>query len=275
MSEKILKEIKVRVWKQKNSTAKGKFETYTVHNISTDTSFLEMLDILNMQLVEEGKEPIVFDHDCREGICGTCSLFINGRAHGPDDDITTCQLHMRKFKDGETITVEPFRVGAFPVIKDLVTDVSWNYAQNKKIAPFKPGEKGPDGNYRMMQRDVDRVQEFRKCIECYLCQNVCHVLRDHGKKDKFVGPRFMIRLASLAMHPLDTEDRIPKVREEYGSGLCNITKCCTEVCPEHIHITDNGIIPLKERVVDRYYDPILWLWRLTGSIWEKIFEKNK
>ena len=108
----------------------------------------------------------------------------------------------------------------------------------------------------MMQEDVDRVQEFRKCIECYLCQNVCHVLRDHEQKDKFVGPRFMIRLASLDMHPLDIEDRIPAVKNEYGSGMCNITRCCTDVCPEKIQITDNGIIPMKERVVDRYYDPL-------------------
>ena len=111
----------------------------------------------------------------------------------------------------------------------------------------------------MYQEDVDRVQEFRKCIECYLCQNVCHVLRDHANHDKFVGPRFMIRLASLEMHPLDTADRVPEIKNDYGSGMCNITKCCTEVCPEHIGITDNGIIPLKERVVDRFYDPIAWL----------------
>ena len=118
----------------------------------------------------------------------------------------------------------------------------------------------------MMQEDVDRIQEFRKCIECYLCQNVCHVLRDHEQKDSFVGPRFMIRLAGLDMHPLDTEDRIPAVKDEYGSGMCNITRCCTDVCPEHIQITDNGIIPMKERVVDRYYDPLKWLARkLTGK----------
>jgi len=142
-----------------------------------------------------------------------------------------------------------------------VTDVSWNYAQNKRIKPFTPDKKakGKDGKYRMNQESVDRVQEFRKCIECYLCQNVCHVLRDHDRKDKFVGPRFMIRLASLEMHPLDTADRIPEIKNEYGSGYCNITKCCTVVCPEHIQITDNGIIPLKERVVDRYYDPIAWI----------------
>ncbi len=198
--------------------------------------------------------------NCKAGKCGSCSVEINGKPR------LSCMTRLNQFPEGQTITVQPLKT--FPVIKDLVTDVSWNYAQNKKIVPFKPGPKGPDGNYRMMQRDIDRVQEFRKCIECYLCQDVCHVLRDHAKKDKFVGPRFMIRLASLEMHPLDTEDRIPKIKEEYGSGLCNITKCCTDVCPEHIHITDNGIIPLKERVVDRYYDPVLWLWR-------KISRKNK
>ena len=107
---------------------------------------------------------------------------------------------------------------------------------------------------------MERIQEFRKCIECYLCQDVCHVLRDYGQKDKFVGPRFMIRLASLEMHPLDNEDRIPQIKDKFGSGMCNITRCCTDVCPEHIQITDNGIIPLKERVVDRFYDPVVWLY---------------
>jgi succinate dehydrogenase / fumarate reductase iron-sulfur subunit len=147
------------------------------------------------------------------------------------------------------------------VIKDLVTDVSFNYQQNKRIRPLKPRPRGADGEHRMYQQDVDRVQEFRKCIECFLCQDVCHVLRDRGAKQEFVGPRFMIRLASLEMHPLDTEDRIPEIRKEYGSGMCNITRCCTEVCPEHIGITDNGIIPLKERVVDRYFDPVAMLGR--------------
>jgi succinate dehydrogenase / fumarate reductase iron-sulfur subunit len=144
------------------------------------------------------------------------------------------------------------------VIKDLVTDVSWNYAQNRRIPKFKPKPKEADGTYRMYQEDVDRVQEFRKCIECYLCQNVCHVLRDRDgrQQSSFVGPRFMIRLASLEMHPLDDDDRIPEIRKEFGSGMCNITRCCTEVCPESINITDNGIIPMKERVVDRYFDPV-------------------
>jgi succinate dehydrogenase / fumarate reductase iron-sulfur subunit len=191
--------------------------------------------------------------NCKAGKCGSCSMEINGKPR------LACMTRMDIFGAEETITVQP--VKTFPVIKDLVTDVAWNYEQNKRIPPFKPRPRDPDGQYRMMQEDVDRIQEFRKCIECYLCQDVCHVLRDQARKDAFVGPRFMIRLAMLEMHPLDTEDRIPAIRAEYGSGYCNITKCCTEVCPEHINITDNGIIPLKERVVDRYYDPIAWLLR--------------
>jgi succinate dehydrogenase / fumarate reductase iron-sulfur subunit len=170
---------------------------------------------------------------------------------------------MDTLDDVDCITVQP--VKTFPVIRDLVTDVSWNYKQKKRIAKFKPRPRDADGQYRMMQQDVDRIQEFRKCIECYLCQDVCHVLRDQHKMDKFVGPRFMIYLANLEMHPLDTVDRIPQIRDEYGSGMCNITKCCSDVCPEHINLTDNGIIPLKERVVDRFYDPIAWLLRQIGG----------
>jgi succinate dehydrogenase / fumarate reductase iron-sulfur subunit len=191
--------------------------------------------------------------NCKAGKCGSCSMEINGRPR------LACMTRMDLYRPSETITVRPMK--AFPVVKDLVTDVSWNFAQNRRIPPFRPGPRPAGGDYRMMQSDVDRVQEFRKCIECFLCQDVCHVLRDHDRRDAFVGPRFMIRLASLEMHPLDTEDRIPAVRSTFGSGLCNITRCCTEVCPESIQITDNGIIPLKERVVDRFYDPLLWLGR--------------
>ena len=199
--------------------------------------------------------------NCKAGKCGSCSVEINGKPK------LGCMTRLNEYKNDEQITIRP--VKTFPVIKDLVTDVSWNYEQNKKIAPFKPRERDADGNHRFMQRDADRIQEFRKCIECYLCQNVCHVLRDHDKKNKFIGPRFMLRLASLEMHPLDTEDRIEDIKNEYGAGMCNITKCCTDVCPEHIQITDNAIIPLKERVVDRYYDPFL---RLYNKIFKK---KNK
>ena len=193
--------------------------------------------------------------NCKAGKCGSCGVEINGKPK------LACMTRMNEYDTDETISVRPVRT--FPTMKDLVSDVSWNYDQNKRITPFKPDplQKDEKENYRMFQEDVDRIQEFRKCIECYLCQNVCHVLRDHDRKDNFVGPRFMIRLAGLDMHPLDTEDRIPEIKEDFGSGICNITRCCTDICPEHIQITDNGIIPLKERVVDRFYDPVIWLWK--------------
>jgi succinate dehydrogenase / fumarate reductase iron-sulfur subunit len=195
--------------------------------------------------------------NCKAGKCGSCSMEIDGRPR------LACMTRMNVFAPGEVVTIQPLR--AFPVVKDLVADVSWNYEQDRRIAPFQPRPRNADGSYRMMQEDVDRIQEFRKCIECFLCQDVCHVLRDHGRKDALVGPRFMIRLASLDMHPLDARDRIEAIRDELGSGFCNITRCCTEVCPEHISITDNGIIPLKERVVDRTYDPLTRLLRVLGG----------
>ena len=193
--------------------------------------------------------------NCKAGKCGSCSVEINGKPK------LSCMTRMNEYDDNETISIRPIKT--FPLIKDLVADVSWNYKQNKNITPFTPDpdKKDENGNYIMMQEDVDRVQEFRKCIECYLCQNVCHVLRDNEKKNEFVGPRFMIRLASLEMHPLDSADRIPNVKKDHGSGMCNITRCCTDVCPAHIQITDNAIIPLKERVVDRYYDPLMRLYK--------------
>ena len=197
--------------------------------------------------------------NCKAGKCGSCGVEINGKPK------LACMTRMNEYDTDETISVRP--VKTFPTMKDLVSDVSWNYEQNKRITPFKPDplQKDEKENYRMFQEDVDRIQEFRKCIECYLCQNVCHVLRDHDRKDNFAGPRFMIRLAGLDMHPLDTEDRIPAIKEDFGSGMCNITRCCTDICPEHIQITDNGIIPLKERVVDRFYDPVIWLWKKVFS----------
>jgi len=151
------------------------------------------------------------------------------------------------------IVVQPMQV--FPAMEDLVTDVSWNYEVNRRIQPFTPapGEHAP---FTMFQRDIERVAEQRKCIECFLCQDVCHVMREHDGMERFFGPRFMVRTASLEMHPKDTADRLPQLYGEGGVAMCNITKCCTEVCPEHIKITDNAIIPLKERVADRHYDPI-------------------
>ncbi len=162
-----------------------------------------------------------------------------------------CKTRMDQYPEADEIMVEPLHT--FPLIKDLVTNVSWNYEANKKITAFTPA---PDADFTFMQEDIDRVQEFRKCIECFLCQDVCHVLRDHHLESSFIGPRFLVRTAGLEMHPLDTVDRTPFLKEQAGIGFCNITKCCTEVCPEDIHITDNAIIPLKERVVDEFYDPI-------------------
>jgi len=211
-----------------------------------------VLDVIHRIQQEEAND-LAVRWNCKAGKCGSCSVEINGRPR------LACMTRMNVFAEDAVITVQPMK--AFPVIKDLVCDVSWNYRQNRRIPRFKPKPPDADGRRRMYQEDVDRVQEFRKCIECFLCQDVCHVLRDRDGRDRFVGPRFMIRLASLEMHPLDDDDRIPKIKEEFGSGMCNVTKCCTDVCPEHIHITDNGIIPLKERVVDRYYDPIQWLRR--------------
>ncbi len=188
--------------------------------------------------------------NCKAGKCGSCSAEVNGRPR------LTCKTRMDTLPQDKPITIFPMK--AFPVIKDLVTDVSWNYKVNKEIPPFQP-RKGVE--WKMYQPDIDRVQEFRKCIECFLCQNVCHVLRDHGKQEEFGGPRFFVRVAGLEMHPLDGLSRTSLLKDELGLGLCNITKCCTEVCPEGIRITDNAIIPLKERVVDEFYDPLLRLVR--------------
>jgi succinate dehydrogenase / fumarate reductase iron-sulfur subunit len=165
---------------------------------------------------------------------------------------------MSDFEEDELVRVTPMRT--FPVIRDLVTDVSYNYEKAASIPPFEPKAREADGTYRMQQVDVERSQEFRKCIECFLCNNTCHVIRDHeDNKPHFAGPRFLMRIAELDMHPLDTADRKDFAQDEAGLGYCNITKCCTEVCPEGIHITDNALIPLKERVVDRRYDPLTWL----------------
>jgi len=188
--------------------------------------------------------------NCKAAKCGSCSAEVNGRPR------LMCKTRMDSLPTNEPVTVFPIK--AFPVIKDLVTDVSWNYEVNKKIPAFQPR---PGVEWKMFQPDVDRVQEFRKCIECFLCQNVCHVLRDHDKKEQFGGPRFFVRTAGLEMHPLDGLDRTRLLKEQLGIGFCNITKCCTEVCPEEIHITDNAIIPLKERVVDQFYDPVTMIVR--------------
>ena len=196
--------------------------------------------------------------NCKAGKCGSCSAEINGKPR------LMCMTRLSSLPLDQPVTVEPIR--AFPSIRDLVTDVSWNFRVKKQIKPFKPRPPdAPDGTWRMAQADVDRVQEFRKCIECFLCQDVCHVLRDHHMHEQFIGPRFLVYAAALEMHPLDTEDRVAELRDRDGIGLCNITKCCTKVCPEHITITDNAIIPLKERVVDRFFDPLARLFGFSRS----------
>ena len=195
--------------------------------------------------------------NCKAGKCGSCSAEVNGLPR------LMCMTRMSTFTEDETITVAPLR--AFPVLRDLVSDVSYNYVKAREVRSFVPPKGVQPGEYRMRQVDVERSQEFRKCIECFLCQNTCHVLRDHDEnKRAFAGPRFLMRVAELDMHPLDAaaeegNDRRQAAQEEHGLGYCNITKCCTEVCPEHIKITDNALIPLKERVVGRRYDPLVWL----------------
>jgi succinate dehydrogenase / fumarate reductase iron-sulfur subunit len=246
-----------RVWRGDKSN--GEFKDYTAEV----GEGMVVLDCIH-QIQATQAPDLACRWNCKAGKCGSCSAEINGRPR------LMCMTRMddtRYIDPGQPVIVEPMR--AFPLIKDLVTDVSWNYKINKMIPQFRPRKPdADDGTWRMSQEEVDRIQEFRKCIECFLCQDTCHVLRDHDMKEgeMFGGPRFMIRAASLEMHPLDTVDRLPLLKETLNIGLCNITKCCTEVCPEHIHITDNGIIPLKERVVDEFYDPVLWAARKIGRL---------
>ncbi|HEU5271843.1 MAG TPA: succinate dehydrogenase/fumarate reductase iron-sulfur subunit [Jatrophihabitans sp.] len=210
-----------------------------------------VLDIIHRLQATQASD-LAVRWNCKAGKCGSCSAEINGRPR------LMCMTRMSTFSQDETITVTPLR--AFPVIRDLVTDVSFNYQKAREIPAFAPPEGLAPGEYRMQQVDVERSQEFRKCIECYLCQNTCHVVRDHEEnKEAFAGPRYLMRVAELEMHPLDVADRRDLAQDELGMGLCNITKCCTEVCPEHIKITDNALIPMKERVADKKYDPIVWL----------------
>lgn len=237
-----------RIWR--GDSAKAAFVDYT-----TDiTEGMVVLDAMH-QIQAENANDLAIRWNCKAGKCGSCSAEINGKPR------LMCMTRMDELPAGETVTVEPMR--AFPLVRDLVTDVSWNFEVKKRIKPFKPrAPDAADGTWRMQQEDVDRVQEFRKCIECFLCQDVCHVLRDHHMHDEFIGPRFLVHTAALEMHPLDTENRLKDLKDDHAIGLCNITKCCTTVCPEHITITDNAIIPLKERVVDEFYDPMVKLVRL-------------
>ncbi len=193
--------------------------------------------------------------NCKAGKCGSCGAEVNGKPR------LTCMTRISDYPEGETITITPMK--AFPVIRDLVTDVSQNFENNKAIPRFRPrAPDAEDGTWRMQQYEIEKAQEMRKCIECFLCQDVCHVLRSHAKHTEFMGPTYLVRVAGFSMNPIDVEDRTTFLKEQGGIGYCNITKCCTEVCPESITITDNAIIPLKERVVDRHYDPLTALVRL-------------
>jgi len=236
-----------RIWR--GDARGGSFKEY-----ATDVSEgMVVLDAVHNIQAEQAND-LAVRWNCKAGRCGSCSAEVNGRPR------LMCMTRMGDLPSGEPVTVEPMR--AFPPIRDLVTDVSWNFRVKKGIKPFKPRPPdAADGTWRIDQQDVERVQEFRKCIECFLCQDVCHVLRDHHKEEEFIGPRYFVYVAALEMHPLDTEDRLQELKATQGIGYCNITKCCTAVCPEGITITDNAIIPLKERVVDRYYDPVQMLFR--------------
>ena len=239
---------RLRIWR--GDAQGGAFRDYTT---PVDEGMV-VLDAVH-QIQAEQANDLAVRWNCKAGRCGSCSAEVNGMPK------LMCMTRLNELPLERPVTIEPLK--AFPVVKDLVTDVSWNYAAKRRIKPFRPRPPdAADGTWRMAQADVDRVMEFRKCIECFLCQDVCHVLRDHGKQAEFVGPRLLVHTAALEMHPLDVADRTDDLRRLHGIGFCNITKCCTKVCPEGITITDNAIIPLKERVVDRAYDPLGALLRL-------------
>jgi succinate dehydrogenase / fumarate reductase iron-sulfur subunit len=237
-----------RIWR--GDAAAAGFKDYT-----TEVSEgMVVLDAVHRIQAEQAHD-LACRWNCKAGKCGSCSAEINGKPK------LMCMTRLSDVPLDAPVTIEPMRT--FPLIKDLVTDVSWNFRVKKGIREFKPRKPdAPDGTWRMMQADIDRVQEFRKCIECFLCQDVCHVLRDHQMHDKFIGPRFLLYSAAMEMNPLDTQDRVPDLKSKQGVGYCNITKCCTRVCPEHIGITDNAIIPLKERVIDEFYDPFVKVLKL-------------
>ena len=240
-----------RIWR--GERGQGQFCDYTAEV----GPGMVILDVVH-QIQAEHAGDLAVRWNCKAGKCGSCSAEINGMPK------LMCMTRLNTLAPDQPVTIEPMK--AFPHVKDLVTDVSWNYEVKKRIPKFKPRPPdAPDGTWRIAQEDVERVQEFRKCIECYLCQDVCHVLREHHMQEQFIGPRFLVHVAALEMHPVDVGDRLQDLRAQFGIGLCNITKCCTKVCPEGITITDNAIIPLKERIVDRFFDPLSKLFRVFAA----------
>ncbi|QGY44957.1 succinate dehydrogenase/fumarate reductase iron-sulfur subunit [Maribellus comscasis] len=238
MADKILKKLNIKVWRQKNASSKGKFETYTIENISTGSSFLEMMDILNNELIEKGIDPIAFDHDCREGICGTCSLYINGRPHGPDTEVTTCQLHMRKFNEGETITVEPWRAAAFPVIKDLIVDRT-AFEKILQAGGFVSVNTGgvPDANtIPVAYEDAEESMDAAACIGCGACVAACK----NSSAMLFVSAK-VSHLAKLPQGQVEAKKRARNMvakMDELGFGGCTNTGACEVECPKSISITN-------------------------------------
>ena len=231
-----------RVWR--GGRESGAFKDY-------DTEVTEGMVVLDAvhQIQAESANDLAVRWNCKAGKCGSCSAEINGKPR------LMCMTRLNTLDLSKPVTIEPMK--AFPSIRDLVTDVSWNFRVKKTIKRFKPRKPdAADGTWRVQNEDIERPQEMRKCIECFLCQDVCHVLRDHKKHDEFIGPRFFVYTAALEMNPIDDDNRVDDLKNKHAIGYCNITKCCTKVCPEHITITDNAIIPLKERVVDRLYDPV-------------------
>ena len=237
-----------RVWR--GDREGGRFQDYS----TVVSEGMVVLDAMHRVQAEQAHD-LALRWNCKAGKCGSCSAEINGMPR------LMCMTRLNQLPLDKPVTVEPLR--AFPPVRDLVTDVSWNFEVKKSIKPFKSRvPDAPDGTWRMAQKDVDRVQEFRKCIECFLCQDVCHVLREHRKFAEFAGPRYFVHMAALEMHPLDVEDRTAELKDTHSIGYCNITTCCRKVCPENITITENAIIPLKERVADRFYDPLTKLFRI-------------
>lgn len=224
----------LKIWRQKNSASKGEFKTYKVTDISSGSSFLEMLDILNEQLSEEGEDPVYFDSDCREGICGMCSLFINGRPHGPDREITVCQLHMRSFQDGDEITIEPWRAKAFPVIKDLVVDRSAfdRIIQAGGYISVNTGA-APDANsVPVPKTQADLAFDAAACIACGACVAACK----NSSAMLFVGAK-VSQLALLPQGQVEREARVQKMVQQMdkeGFGNCTNTGACTVECPKNI-----------------------------------------
>jgi succinate dehydrogenase / fumarate reductase, iron-sulfur subunit len=230
-----------RIWR--GDASGGAFQDY----LTPVDEGMVVLDAVH-RIQDEQAPDLALRWNCKAGKCGSCSAEINGMPK------LMCMTRLNQLDLDMPVILEPMR--AFPLIRDLVTDVSWNFRAKKTIRKFAPRPPDtPEGDWLMQQADVDRVQEFRKCIECFLCQDVCHVLREHRKYDEFIGPRLFVYVAGLEMHPLDVGDRIKDLKDRHSIGYCNITTCCRQVCPESITITENAIIPLKERVVDEYFDP--------------------